>query len=651
MTDTARVLSEGLTGWSERLRDALEDANIPTLLLVLQHLTGDTKWTSPQYRPGRGKPLDDNDSAGLPSEVQEEVRAAVLDAVIAYRDGQIEPVDPAPEQVARMLGWALGEDVPPEYGELLSEEMGFTSRDVEIPREAIGEDFRVVVIGAGLSGLCMAVKLAAAGIDFVVLEKDEDLGGTWLENVYPGCGVDTPGHLYNFSFAPNPDITRYFARRAEVHQYLRRLASEHDLTRYIRFGAEVARARYHRADANWRIDIRNAEGDRESLTANVLVSAVGMVNRPSIPPLPGLDEFAGPVMHTAQWDNSVDLTGKRVAVIGTGASAMQLVPAIADEAEHVTVFQRSKQWALPHPNYHREVKETVRLVMREVPFYLQWYRLRSFWNFSDRLHSSLQIDPDWPYPERAVNETNDRHRVFLTKYIKEQLGDRVDLLDACLPEYPPYGKRPLLDNKWYQTMRRDDVTLITEPVEHVNGDKVVARTGVEVEADVIALATGFKVLQFLWPMDIVGLSGKTLREQWGVDDARAYLGISVPDFPNFFIVNGPNTNAGHGGSAIHATEFQVRYIMQTIRRMLVAKTPALEVDHDVFLRYNAELDDALAHCIWSHKGMTTYYRNGAGRIVVSSPWKYVDYWQRLREFDPDDYHEVDAHSEAAELAV
>ncbi len=651
MTDTARVLSEGLTGWSERLREALEDANIPTLLLVLQHLTGDTKWASPQYRPGRGKPLDDNDSAGLPPGVQEEVRAAAFDAVMAFRDGQIEPVAPSPEQVAEMLGWALGEDVPPEYGELLSEEMGFTSRDVEIPRDAIGEDFRVVVIGAGLSGLCMAVKLAAAGIDFVVLEKDEDLGGTWLENVYPGCGVDTPGHLYNFSFAPNPDITRYFARRAEVHQYLRRLASDHDLTRYIRFGTEVASARYHRADANWRIDIRNADGDHESLTANVLVSAIGMVNRPSIPPLPGLDEFAGPVMHTAQWDTSVDLTGKRVAVIGTGASAMQLVPSIADDAEHVTVFQRSKQWALPHPNYHREVKESVRLVMRDVPFYLQWYRLRSFWNFSDRLHSSLQIDPDWPYPDRAVNETNDRHRLFLTKYIKEQLGDRTDLLDACLPEYPPYGKRPLLDNKWYQTMRRDDVTLITEPVEYVNGDKVVARTGVEVEADVIALATGFKVLQFLWPMDIVGLSGKTLREQWGVDDARAYLGISVPDFPNFFIVNGPNTNAGHGGSAIHATEFQVRYIMQTIRRMLVTKTPALEVDRDVFLRYNAELDEALAHCIWSHKGMTTYYRNGAGRIVVSSPWKYVDYWNRLREFEPGDYHEVDAHSEAAELAV
>jgi 4-hydroxyacetophenone monooxygenase len=289
--------------------------------------------------------------------------------------------------------------------------------------------------------------------------------------------------------------------------------------------------------------------------------------------------------------------------------------------------------------------------MREVPFYLQWYRLRSFWNFSDRLHSSLQIDPNWPHPHRAVNETNDRHRVFLTNYLKEQLGDRTDLLDACLPDYPPYGKRPLLDNRWFQTMCRDDVSLITEAVDHVDGDKVVTRSGGETAADVIALATGFKVLQFLWPMDIIGRSGKTLREQWGVDDAKAYLGVTVPDFPNFFIVNGPNTNAGHGGSAIHPTEFQVRYIMQAIRHLLVTETATVDVDSSVFSRYNDELDEALAHCIWSHQGMTTYYRNEAGRIVVSSPWKYVDYWERTREFDPRDYNDVTAPSEAGELTA
>lgn len=643
------VSAEASPEWVAAVREALPDANIPTLLMVLRHLTGDPKWTADPYRPSRGRPLDDNDSGELTPELQQEVRESVLDAVVAFREGRLQPVTPTPDEVAEMLACAMVEDVPAAYGELLSEEMGFISRGVPVPTDLVTPDFRVVIIGAGLSGLAMGIQLAGAGIDFTILEKDEDLGGTWLENVYPGCGVDTPGHLYTFSFAPNPEISRYFARRAEVQDYLQQLATNFDLRQHIRFGTEVQRVSYQADEGRWQIDIR-CGNHSETLQANVVISAVGMVNRPSIPELPGLDQFAGPVLHTAAWDPEVDLTDKRIAVIGSGASAMQLVPSVVDEARHVTVFQRSKQWAVPHPNYHREVKSSVRLLMRELPFYLQWYRLRAFWNFSDRLHSSLQIDPAWQHPERSVNETNERHRVFLTKYIKEQLGDRTDLIEACLPDYPPYGKRPLIDNNWYRTMVRDDVTLIDEAVDRIEGNRLVSSSGVEVEADVIALATGFKVLQFLWPMEIVGRSGVTLRERWGVHDARAYLGVTVPDFPNFFILNGPNTNAGHGGSAIHATEFQVRYVMQAIRSLLETGAGAIDVDRDVFLRYNAELDEALSHCIWSHPGMTTYYRNEFGRVVVSSPWKYVDYWQRTLEFDPGDYHRVLDPVRTGELA-
>jgi 4-hydroxyacetophenone monooxygenase len=276
--------------------------------------------------------------------------------------------------------------------------------------------------------------------------------------------------------------------------------------------------------------------------------------------------------------------------------------------------------------------------MREIPFYLQWYRLRAFWNFSDRLHSSVQIDPEWTHPERSINATNERHRVFLTKYIKDQLGDRTDLVDACLPDYPPYGKRPLIDNNWYRTMTRDDVTLVDEAVAEIDGNRVVAVSG-----------TGFNILQVLWPMEIIGRSGRTLRDQWGVHDAKAYLGVTVPDFPNFFILNGPNTNAGHGGSAIHATEFQVRYVMQAIEAMLQTPSRVIEVDRDRFENYNAELDEALSRCIWSHPGMTTYYRNEFGRVVVSSPWKYIDYWRRMLPFARTDYHEVMVPIEVGEL--
>lgn len=635
------VPSAAPSGWQEALRAAMPQANIPSLLLVLRHLTGDKRWTEEPYRPKKGLPLDDNDTAGLSPELQAEVRDEALRAVIAYREGKLKPVTPTPTEVAEMLSTAMVEEIPAEYGPLLSEEMCFISRDVPIPPDTIPEGFKVLIVGAGLSGIGLGIYLAATGIDFTIIEKDDDLGGTWLENVYPGCGVDTPGHLYTFSFAGNPEASRYFALRDEVQDYLLKLAADHDLRRHIRFGTAVEEARFDTDNGLWKVTV-NTGGKRETLSANVFVSAVGMVNRPFIPDMPGLKEFPGPVMHTAAWDPSVSMAGKRVGVIGTGASAMQLVPAIVDAAEHVTVFQRSKQWAIPHPNYHREVTPGAQFLMREIPFYLQWYRLRSFWNFSDRLHSSLQIDPDWPHPERSINEVNERHRVFLTKHIKESLDGRPDLIEACLPDYPPYGKRPLIDNNWYQTMRRDDVTLVTEAVDHIEGNKMVTTSGESYEVDAIALATGFNILNFLWPMEVYGRSGKTIREQWGLHDAKAFLGITVPDFPNFFILNGPNTNAGHGGSAIHACEFQVRYVMQAIRNLLASGATAVEVDRDTFLDYNTELDEALTHCIWSHSGMTTYYRNEFGRIVVTGPWKYIEYWRRTLNFDPKDYIEVPA---------
>jgi 4-hydroxyacetophenone monooxygenase len=627
----------GFTGDGDRLRAALDVANIPTLLLLLAHLTGDHRWLADPYRPRAGKALDDNDDGGLPATLQREVRAAAHDAILACEAGEFVPADLPAARIADMLGIALVVDVPPEYGPLLAEEMNLVSRDVELPAPPPG--FRVVVIGAGMSGLCTAIKLKAAGIDFVVLEKDSDIGGTWLENVYPGCGVDTPSHFYSFSFAPNSRWSRFFAKRDEVLAYLKSVAERYGVRDSIRFGTEVTRADYDTATATWRVTARAGDGTEMELDAPVLVSAVGMVNRPSIPPIKDLDSFSGPVMHTAQWRPDVELAGKRVAVVGTGASAMQLVPAIADVADRVLVFQRSRQWAVPHPNYGRAVPGGVRYLMDRVPLYGYWYRLRTFWNFGDRLHETLQIDPDWQYPDRSVNEKNERHRVFLTRHIVSELGDRADLVDSCVPDYPPYLKRPLLDNGWFRTVARPDVDLITEPVAAVTADSVVTASGEEHKADVIALATGFRTLQFLWPMEIRGADGRTLRDKWGKDDAQAYLGITVPGFPNFFVINGPNTNAGHGGSAIISTELEVRYVMQALRHLLTSGVASIDVRPDVFSDYNKELDEALSRTIWSHRKGTTYYRNDAGRVVVASPWKYVDYWARTREFDPGDYDE------------
>jgi len=623
-------------GGGAQLALALADANIPTLILVLAQLTGDEKWLSDPYRPVRGRVLDDNDSGGLPEEIQQEVREAALQAILASEAGGLTERVFTPDEVARVLGIALVEDVPSEYGPLLAEELGVLSRDVSVPKP-LPAGFGVLIIGAGISGIGLAIKLKSAGVPFTILEKNPDIGGTWLENTYPGCGVDTPSHLYSFSFAPNGEWSRFFAKQPEVHDYLNRLVDENDLRTNISFGREVVRADYDEVTATWAVVTTTVEGDEETFEAPILVSAVGMVNRPSIPSIPGAETFRGPVMHTADWRDDVDYAGKRVAVIGTGASAMQLVPSIAGKAASVVVFQRSKQWAVPNPNYGRNVPDGVRHLMRRVPAYARWYRLRAFWNFTDRLHQSLQVDPDWPDTRLSINAQNDRHRVFLTKYIKDQLGHRDDLYDACIPDYPPYGKRPLLDNGWFKTIQRDDVELVTKDVQRITDHGVLTSSGEEYRADILVWATGFKALQFLWPMDIYGASGKTLAEQWGYHDARAYLGVTVPDFPNMFILNGPNTNAGHGGSAILACEFQVRYVMQAIAQLASGQVDSLEVREDVFWDYNNEVDDALSQCIWSHPGMTTWYRNEAGRVVVSSPWTYLDYWNRTKELNLDDY--------------
>jgi len=619
-----------------RLAAALDEANVPTLLLVLAHLTGDDKWLAEPYRPQRGPVLDDNDTGSLPAEVQQEIRAAALRVILDFEDGLLSERVLSPDEVTRMLGIALVENIPEEYGELLAEELGVLSRDVDVPRPQ-RSGFGVLIIGAGLSGIALAIKLKRAGLPFTILEKNDEVGGTWWENVYPGCGVDTPSHLYSFSFEPNGEWSRFFAKRPEVFRYLGHLVDKYGIREHITFGAEVVRADFEDASSSWTVEVVDREGVRTTMITPVLATGVGMVNRPAVPDVPGADSFAGPIMHTAAWDADVDYAGRTVAVIGTGASAMQLVPSIAGVAEKVVVFQRSKQWAVPHPNYHRDVPSGVLYLMKRLPLYTRWYRLRSFWNFSDRLHSSLRIDPDWPDMDRSINEQNERHRQFLTRYIKEQLGDREDLYDACIPDYPPYGKRPLLDNGWFRTVQRDDVDLVTDHVQEITPEGVLTADGTLHRADIVVWATGFKALQFLWPMEIRGRSGKSLAEQWGHHDARAYLGVTVPDFPNLFILNGPNTNAGHGGSAILACEFQVRYIMQAVALLASGEVDRLEVDETAFWDYNHELDAELDKCIWSHPGMTTWYRNEAGRIVVSSPWTYLDSWSRMRELNPADY--------------
>lgn len=629
----------------EKLRAALSDANIPTLLMVVVHLTGDFRWLQPPYRPTRTQAMDDNTDGGLPSDVQEEIRDAAFHGLVAWRDGApLKLAEPSTDQLVEMMSACMGEPVSAEYVPMMLEEMGLRERDAVWldrldPAEVSAEvdRFRVLIIGAGFAGICAAIKLDRAGIPYTVIEKNHGIGGTWLDNSYPGCRVDTPSHLYSYSFAPNPAWSSYYALRDEKLDYLRRCAESTGVAGKTRFGTEVRSATYDTETGLWTVRVGSDDGGPDEYVVNVVISAVGQLNRPQIPNIPGLAEFEGQAFHSAQWNHEVDINGQRVAVVGTGASAMQIVPAIAAQTSHLTVFQRSPQWAAPNEIYRTKVPEGKKVLLGAAPFYGAWYRFRALWTFNDKIYYALQIDPEWTHPERSINAANDRHREFLTNYIKSQVNHDEELVAKTLPTYPPFGKRMLLDNGWFKTMTRDNVELVTSPIREIRAHSIVTEDGTEHPVDTIVFATGFQAKHFLWPMEIRGSQGRTLRETWGEDDATAHLGICVPGFPGLFCLYGPNTNLAHGGSVIFHIECQVRYVMGLIADLLKRRTTTVDVHRDVYEDYVARVDAAHDRMIWSHRGMDVWYRNKKGRVVNNSPWRLVDYWAMTRVPDPAEY--------------
>src|SRR5262245_121254 len=619
---------------------ALESASVPTLMMSLVHLTGDTSLLRGPIRPGRA--VMGETTGGLTPEQKAEVRRGALEVLRAYRDrGCTLPPPPSPESVRAVMSFMVGEPVPDEYAPMFLEEMELDGRDqratnfAAVPVER-RHGFRVLVIGAGMSGILAAIRLEQAGIPYTVVEKNPAVGGTWYENRYPGCRVDVANHFYSYSFEPN-EWVEFFSQRPELFRYFDRVVDDYGVRPKIRFGCEVVSARWDEATARWEVRLRNESGAEERLSADALVSAVGQLNRPHLPEIPGRERFAGASFHSAAWDESQDLRGRRVAVVGSGASAFQLVPEVAKQAARLTVFQRSPAWMTPNPIYHAKVSDGKKWLVRHVPAYARWYRFLLFWPGSDGLLPSLVIDPSWPHPERSVNALNEQQRIQFTAYLASQLEGRPDLLAKVTPSYPPFGKRMLQDNgSWLGALKRDNVELVTCGIREITRTGVVDNDGVHHDVDVIVYATGFHADKFLWPMRITGRGGAVLSERWG-DEPRAYLGITVPDFPNLFCLYGPSTNLAHAGSIIFHSECQVRYTMRCLEGLLASGARALDCKPEGCDAFNAKRDATLARMVWSHPGMTSWYKNSKGRVVTTSPWRLVDYWGWTREPTLADY--------------
>ncbi len=474
---------------------------------------------------------------------------------------------------------------------------------------------RVVVIGSGFGGVAVAAGLRRAGFhDVVLLEKADRVGGVWRDNRYPGCACDVPASLYSYSFALNPDWSRRFPPHAEILAYLDRCVTDLGLADRVRPGTTVTDARWDDAQSCWRL--RTAAG--AEIVADVLVPAVGQLSRPVVPALPGAERFGGVALHTARWDPDLPVEGRRVAVIGTGASAVQLVPAIAGRAAHVTVFQRNAPWTLPKPD--RRYGPLRRALHRRVPALMRASRAGA-WVLTAIGGAALTGNRLAGALLRGASRAQRRLQV-----------PDPELRARVTPDEPMGCKRVLYTSTWLPALSRPDVDLVTEKIIEVTADGIHTADGAEHPCDVLIYGTGFAATEFLVPIRVTGRGGARLDDVWR-DGAQAYLGMTVPGFPNMFLVYGPNTNTGNT-SVIYFHEAQARYIAQAVRLIADGRGP-LAVRAEVAAGYDAELQRRLARSVWT--GCRSWYRTASGRVVTNWPGTAGEYRRRTARLRPADF--------------
>ncbi|MFD3264065.1 flavin-containing monooxygenase [Phenylobacterium ferrooxidans] len=478
----------------------------------------------------------------------------------------------------------------------------------------MGADFKVAILGAGFAGLCMGLKLQARGeTAFVILEKADRVGGTWRENIYPGSGCDIPSHLYSYSFEPNPDWPEIFSAQPDILAYIESVVEKRKLSKRLRFNAEVTSAAWDDDAGFWRIGL----ADGSSVTAETFVTAWGQLNRPKLPPIAGRDDFAGAAFHSAQWDGSVDLAGKRVAVIGNGASAVQFVPEVAKVAESLTLFQRSPNWIVPRMNRPYTAEEKARFRAR--PEVMAKVRGDIFEMAEARLEA-----------KRAGTAPVEEVPIPLA-HLHAQVADP-ELRAKLTPDYEIGCKRVLISNDFYPALTRPNVELVTEAIARMTPRGVVDAQGIEHEVDVVIYATGFETRSFVGDTGITGVGGLRLSDAW-IDGPEAYLGLSVTGFPNLFMLYGPNTNLGHN-SIIFMIEAQADYVLQALDA--IAQAGPLSVKQEVADAYNAELQKALAVTPWAGS-CTSWYKTADGRILNNWPHTARAYAQAVERFDLEAY--------------
>jgi cation diffusion facilitator CzcD-associated flavoprotein CzcO len=511
------------------------------------------------------------------------------------------------------------------------------SRAVRMKKEipVAGQEVPLVIVGAGFGGLAMAIRLQKAGRrDFLILEKASGFGGTWHDNTYPGCACDIPSHLYSLSFEQQPRWSRHYATQPEILSYLDTVASRHTLHEKTRFNTEVRSLSWDARRKRWRIET----GQGEPLIAQVVVLAVGGLHIPSVPAIDGLDRFPGPWFHSARWRHDVDLTGKRVAVIGSGASAVQIVPAIAEQVGRLALFQRTPAWVLPRKD--TPIPALLQQAFAAVP------GLQRLWRWVIYLRQESIAIAYTQNPKLLGHWQKQTMQL-----IQEAIADH-DLRDKLWPRYPLGCKRALLSDDYYPALARENVELVTEPIREIDERTIVTADGTSHEVDVIVLATGFRTFNPATEIEITGRGGCSLAEDW-VDGPEAYNGVLVAGYPNLFMLMGPNSGLGHN-SIVFMIEAQVRYILSCLGLLASGRLPQLEVRDDIQRLFNQQIQERFQDTVWVSDGSPwrkpcmSWYKTASGRLTALWPGFSASYWWRLRRANFRDF--LTAEQIAAEAA-
>jgi len=629
-----------ITESDAELARILEEASPVVLALSCVHMSGSLEILRGGVRP-RSPARHADQSGSLTPEEAALLRAQGLKIVAGWRDrGQPSPYVPTSAELQEMVDFLFGRAIPKDYLPLILEDIAFEGRDARAFRwnrevtEAAKQSHPVLIFGAGMSGLLMGYRLKQAGIPFSIIEKNDSVGGTWYENQYPGLRVDVPSHAYSFSFLQNHRWPNLYSKQADLLSYFRKCAEQFGVLPDVRFRCEVAAAQWDEAAQMWQVSLRDAAGAAETVKARSVVSAVGFFNRPQIPTFAGAADFRGLAFHSARWPRDLSLAGKRVIIIGNAATGVQAIPELAKKAAHLTVFQRSPGWSLVNPEYDRAIRQGEQWAIEHLPYYAGWMRSLLFNWCQDLSPEWMKIETDWPQDGRSVSRVNDMMRQWMLGDLERILAGRPDLLAKLAPDYPPFVKRPTIQTgNFYEAFLRDNVELVTEPIDCFTATGIRDQSGRNHPADVVIYATGFQVQNYLTPMQIKGRGGIDLNAYWQ-DRPGGYLGMTVPHFPNFYMMYGPGTNLGYSGNLVFSSEVQASFIGNCIRMAVENGWKELEVLEEPFDDYLERTARKLEEFVWSTPYGTTYFRNKQGRVTTNCPWTLFQQWSWSREPNP-----------------